>query len=198
MRGLFRLIFGVPIAALELHPVPMVACVQTTLTFTPPRRGYHLITDEVNDVLGKQLHQFQHGMCCLFVQQMYVSLTINENSDPAIRDWPGASEVVELGGDNDTPSAPNSLGLSISIPITRGALALGPWQGIYLCQHRDILEEDKPRTSVIVITAQGQLAMMVSKHSFCCNMVLEFARRHTSCTPRVSGALDSAAELELA
>ena len=145
-----------PTAALELRAPPPgpVGCIQTKLSFTAPRRGYHLITDEVNEVLGNQLHQFQHGMCNLFVQHMECSLTINENSDPTVRDGRGY-------GAEDVPSEPDLLGLTVSIPITRGALALGPWQGIYLCEHRITAEGDMPRPSVIVITAHGQFATMV-------------------------------------
>ena len=56
--------FVLPAAALNV-PNPTVGCVQSTLSFTAPRRGYHLITDEVNEVLGSQLRQFQCGMCHL-------------------------------------------------------------------------------------------------------------------------------------
>ena len=133
-------------------PLPPAGCMQTTMSFTAPQRGYHLIIDEVNEVLGSQLAQFQCGICNLFVQHMTNSLTINENSDPSLRD--GAN------GADDLPSKPDALGMSIDIPITGGALALGPWQGIYLCEHRF---GDMPHTATIVITAQGQLATTVSR-----------------------------------
>jgi secondary thiamine-phosphate synthase enzyme len=29
------------------------------------------------------------------------------------------------------------IGPSLSLPISNGQLALGTWQGIYLCEHRD-------------------------------------------------------------
>jgi secondary thiamine-phosphate synthase enzyme len=29
------------------------------------------------------------------------------------------------------------LGPSLSLPVSRGRLALGTWQGVYLCEHRD-------------------------------------------------------------
>jgi thiamine phosphate synthase YjbQ (UPF0047 family) len=138
-------------------PISTVGCVQATLRFSGLPRGYHLITDAVNECLGNQLQQFQHGVCNLFVQQMQCSMTINENSNPAIRDG------TQRASDFDMPSDPDNHGLSISIPITRGALALGPWQGIYLCEHREAADGDTPRTSVVVITAHGQFASMVSK-----------------------------------
>lgn len=123
------------------------------MSFTAPRRGYHLITDEVNEVLGSQLEQFQYGICNLFVQHMTTSLTINENSNPSVRD--GNPHLPDL------PSEPDALSMSIDIPITGGALALGPWQGIYLCEHREV--DDVPRPSTVVITSQGVLATRVQR-----------------------------------
>jgi len=137
---------------------PEVGCVRSTLSFTAPRRGYHLITDEVNEVLGSQLRQFQHGMCNLFIQHMSCSLTINHNSDPTVRDRGDETEEAD-----DLPSEPDLLALSLDIPITSGALALGPLQGIYLCEHRtskELGDEGAPRKTDIIITAHGEIAMM--------------------------------------
>jgi secondary thiamine-phosphate synthase enzyme len=42
------------------------------------------------------------------------------------------------------------LGPSLSLPIGSGSLALGTWQGIYLCEHRN---EGGPRSLVATIAS---------------------------------------------
>ena len=44
-----------------------------------------------------------------------------------------------LEGPDDMPAHIKSvlIGPSLSLPISNGRLALGTWQGIYLCEHRD-------------------------------------------------------------
>ena len=92
---------------------------------------------------------------------MSYSLTINQNSDPTIRDRGETADDAD-----DLPSDPDLLALSLNVPITNGALALGPWQGIYLCEHRTSANaEDTPRKTDILITAHGQIAMMVGAGS---------------------------------
>jgi len=56
-------------------------------------------------------------------------------------------------GDDDMPAhlKASLLGASVTIPISNGRLALGMWQGIYLCEHRDYGGERK-----LVITAWGE------------------------------------------
>ncbi len=76
-------------------------------------------------------------------------MTINENADPDVRrdlsmaldklvpeDWP---YVHTAEGADDMPAHVKAalVGHSLMIPITQGRLALGTWQGIYLCEFRD-------------------------------------------------------------
>jgi secondary thiamine-phosphate synthase enzyme len=44
------------------------------------------------------------------------------------------------------------IGSSVSVPITDGRLALGTWQGIYLCEHRD---RGGPRRLVLTVQGEG-------------------------------------------
>ena len=141
---------------------PQLGCVQAVLQYTPSRRGYHLITEEVVEALGDQLSGFQHGMCHLFVQHMSCSLTINENSPPAAAGTEGDATSPRFNR-ADVPSNPELLGVSLEVPITSGALALGPWQGIYFCEHgEESSEGGTPMTSSIIITAHGQLATLLA------------------------------------
>jgi len=111
-----------------------------------------------------QIRDIQTGICQVFIQHTSASLTINENVSPDVRvdfetyfnkavpeNDPDYTHDDE--GPDDMPAHLKSsmLGSSVTIPITRGRLALGTWQGIYLCEHRDHAE---PRT--LVITAWGE------------------------------------------
>ncbi|MBZ9557076.1 MULTISPECIES: secondary thiamine-phosphate synthase enzyme YjbQ [unclassified Modicisalibacter] len=112
-------------------------------------RGFHLITDEIEDALAG-LGGIQTGLVSVFIKHTSASLTINENADPTVRadfesffnhavpeDAPYYQHVFE--GSDDMPAHLKSslLGPSVQIPVTRGRLNLGTWQGIYLCEHRN-------------------------------------------------------------
>lgn len=122
---------------------------QKTITLRPRPRGFHLITDEIEQHLP-QLRQFHCGLAHIFIQHTSASLTLNENADPTVR---GDMEahfnhcVPERApfyrhtyeGDDDMPAhiKASLLGSSVTLPITQGRFALGTWQGIYLGEHRD-------------------------------------------------------------
>ncbi len=111
-------------------------------------RGFHLITSEVLQALP--VHDISTGMCQVFIQHTSASLTINENADPTVRqDFEmyfnkavpenDPDYLHDYEGSDDMPAhlKGSLLGFSVMIPITNGRLALGTWQGIYLCEHRD-------------------------------------------------------------
>lgn len=136
---------------------------QKTLTLKARPRGFHLITREILDQLP-ELAQVQVGILHLFIQHTSASLTLNENADPTVReDFESYfSRAVPEGepyyrhrdeGDDDLPAHLKSsiLGSSLSIPITRGRLNLGTWQGIYLCEHRN-----QGGARRVVVTVQGE------------------------------------------
>ncbi|TCD00510.1 secondary thiamine-phosphate synthase enzyme YjbQ [Pedobacter psychroterrae] len=135
---------------------------QTTISLRQRRRGFHLITDEVLSALP-EIRQIKTGICQVFIQHTSASLTINENADPTVRaDFEmffnkavpenDPEYVHDYEGSDDMPAHLKSalLGASVSIPISNGKLALGIWQGIYLCEHRDYGGQRK-----LVITAWG-------------------------------------------
>ena len=91
----------------------------------------------------------QEGLCTLFVRHTSASLTIQENADTAVqRDLEAwlARLVPEhdslythtAEGPDDMPAHIKAAltATSLSIPIARGSLVLGTWQGIYLWEHR--------------------------------------------------------------
>ncbi|PWG78500.1 secondary thiamine-phosphate synthase enzyme YjbQ [Pararcticibacter amylolyticus] len=125
-------------------------------------RGFHLITREIMQALP-QIAELETGICQVFIQHTSASLSINENADPTVRadfemyfnkavpeNDPGYLHDYE--GSDDMPAHLKAalLGSSVTIPVTNGRLALGTWQGIYLCEHRNY-----GGSRSIVITAWG-------------------------------------------
>jgi len=112
-------------------------------------RGFHLVTGEVLDALP-ELAEVSVGLLHLLIQHTSASLALNENASPDVRHdfetWfdravpEGASYWTHtLEGDDDMPAHIKAalLGPSLTLPIHAGHLALGTWQGIFLCEHRD-------------------------------------------------------------
>lgn len=120
---------------------------QQTLTLRARERGFHLITDEIYTGL-KALESFRCGMVHLLLLHTSASLTLNENCSPAVREdmerfflemAPDAGRYRhDDEGPDDMPAHIKSslLGVSLTLPIMEGRLALGTWQGIWLGEHR--------------------------------------------------------------
>jgi len=120
---------------------------QTTLLMKPFKRGFHIITHEINNLL--ESYNISVGTVNIFLQHTSASLTINENVEPSVREdmenffndtVDGKSYYIHTyEGEDDMPAHIKSslLGQSLTIPITNGKLNLGTWQGIYLGEHRD-------------------------------------------------------------
>jgi secondary thiamine-phosphate synthase enzyme len=136
---------------------------QESLQLRERRRGFHLITSEVLQAIP-QLRELKTGMCQVFIQHTSASLTINENADPTVRiDFetyfnkavPENDPDYEHNdeGPDDMPAHLKAamLGSSIMVPIRNGRMALGTWQGIYLCEHRD-----RGGSRSLLITAWGE------------------------------------------
>lgn len=111
-------------------------------------RGFHLITNEVLSAID--LQGIEAGLLHVFIKHTSASLTINENADPTVREdfeshfnkfIPENAPYYkhDYEGSDDMPAhlKSSTLGSSVTIPITRGRLNLGTWQGIYLGEHRD-------------------------------------------------------------
>lgn len=124
--------------------LPMVQ--QTNIVLTPRTRGFHIITHEVLS----QVTLPAKGIFQLFIQHTSAGITINENADPDVLDdfesffnkivpenMPFLKHTIE--GPDDMPAhvKASMVGFSIDVPIVNGKLALGNWQGIYLCEFRN-------------------------------------------------------------
>ncbi|MEE2684731.1 MAG: secondary thiamine-phosphate synthase enzyme YjbQ [Planctomycetota bacterium] len=134
---------------------------QTTLQLPPFSRGFHLVTSAVWEALP-EISQLQHGLLHVFIQHTSASLSINENADADVpRDLEMALNTIApedlpyvhtMEGPDDMPAHVKSslLGANLTIPVREGRLALGTWQGIYLCEHRN-----QASGRSLVLTLQG-------------------------------------------
>ena len=136
---------------------------QREIELQPRPRGVHLVTAEVLAALP-ELARLRTGLAHLLIQHTSASLALNENASPDVRrdleSWFDAAVPEQariwthrLEGSDDMPAHVKAVlvGPSLTLPVTDGALALGVWQGIYLCEHRN---HGGPRT--LVATAWGE------------------------------------------
>jgi secondary thiamine-phosphate synthase enzyme len=138
--------------------------VQRTVRLHPVARGIHLITGAVIEALP-ELRDCRVGVLHVFIQHTSASLAINENADPEVRsDLERALNAIvpedfsfehTTEGPDDMPAHVKSalIGTSVTVPVTAGALALGTWQGVYLCEHRD-----RGGSRSLVLTLEGDFA----------------------------------------
>ena len=120
---------------------------QVTLELPPYQRGYHLITDKIVSQLPSLP---ENGLLNLFIQHTSAALTINENADPSVRSdlrtfmddlipdrYSKFTHTMEGPDDMSAHIKSSVFGPSLTIPIIQHKLALGTWQGIYLCEFRN-------------------------------------------------------------
>ena len=127
---------------------PMV-WIQRQIKLTQRERGFHIVTAEILGALP-ELGGVRTGVLHLLLQHTSASLALNENASPDVlwdfETW--FDQVVPerasywthtLEGPDDMPAHIKTalLGSTLTLPVTEGRLALGTWQGIYLCEHRD-------------------------------------------------------------
>jgi secondary thiamine-phosphate synthase enzyme len=128
-------------------------------------RGFHLVTREVTEGVP-ELSQLGVGIAHVFIRHTSASLTLNENASPDVRrdfeTWfsravPDGADYFRhrLEGDDDMPAhiKASLLGSSLVLPVSNGRLALGTWQGIYLCEHRD---HGGPRSLLVTVWGEAR------------------------------------------
>ena len=136
---------------------------QQPLRLRERSRGFHLITQDVLNAFP-EIANINTGFCQIFIQHTSASLSINENADPTVRhDFEmffnkavpenDPDYLHDDEGSDDMPAhlKASLLDMSVMIPIRNGRLALGMWQGIYLCEHRN-----HGGSRNLLITAWGQ------------------------------------------
>ncbi len=123
--------------------------IQRQIKLAARPRGFHLVTGEVLGALS-ELRRLRVGMLHLLILHTSASLALNENASPDVRrDFEAWFDQAvperarywthTLEGPDDMPAHIKAalLGPSLTLPVADGRLALGTWQGIYLCEHRD-------------------------------------------------------------
>ncbi|TSD66814.1 YjbQ family protein [Inquilinus sp. KBS0705] len=136
---------------------------QHKIDISPKKRGFHIITRDVINAIP-EIADIKTGICQVFIQHTSASLSINENADPTVRQdfemyfnkavpEKDPDYLHDDEGPDDMPAHLKAamLGCTVTIPISNGRLALGTWQGIYLCEHRN-----HGGYRSLVITAWGQ------------------------------------------
>jgi secondary thiamine-phosphate synthase enzyme len=122
---------------------------QTQDRITVPTRGLGLyeVTDDVAAIVGRG--GIETGLLTVFCRHTSASLLIQENADPSVQTDLGAffARLVPEGdplythtteGPDDMPAHVRAAltQVQLSIPVARGQMVLGTWQGIYLFEHR--------------------------------------------------------------
>ncbi len=122
---------------------------QHEITLEARPRGFHLVGDEIESAV-RELADVRLGLLHLHLLHTSCALALNENASPDVRTdlatW--FDRAIEEGaeywrhtleGPDDMPAHVKSVlvGPSLTLPIADGAVALGTWQGIYLCEFRD-------------------------------------------------------------
>ncbi len=117
------------------------------ITLQAKSRGYHIVTREIVEALPELP---LNGLLNVFIHHTSAAITINEAADPDVltdfesifnhvvpENLPFLKHTIE--GPDDMPAHIKAamIGNSIQIPIIEGSLALGTWQGIYLCEFRN-------------------------------------------------------------
>ncbi len=137
--------------------------IQKEIIIKAKARGFHLITDEIISKFP-ELTRVKCGIANIFIQHTSASLSINENADPTVRsdmetyfnrsvpEDTSLYQHIYEGSDDMTSHIKNAIiGTGLNIPVRNGEFALGTWQGIYLCEHRNRASSRK-----IIITIIGE------------------------------------------
>lgn len=139
----------------------MTKSYQQQLRFQTRGRGTINITSEIAAVTAES--GIDCGLCHLFIHHTSASLILCENADPDVRtdletfmlrlapDGDPMFVHVDEGSD-DMPAHVRSIltGMDLTVPVTRGRVALGTWQGVYLWEHRH-----HPHQRRVTVTVQG-------------------------------------------
>lgn len=135
-----------------------------TIAIHTEGQGLREVTAQVKSVVTRA--GIEAGLCTVFVRHTSASLIIQENADPSARRdlerWLNrlvperdALYTHTSEGDDDMPAHIKAAltATSLTIPITRGNLALGTWQGVYLWEHREA-----PHARSLIVTVIGERA----------------------------------------
>ena len=137
---------------------------QREIVLEPRSRGIHLVGREIAAALP-ELGGLRVGLLHLHLMHTSAGLALNENASPEVlgdlerwldRAVPEGADYWRhtLEGPDDMPAHVKAVltASSLSLPVADGALALGTWQGIYLCEFRN-----RGGTRRVLATLQGDI-----------------------------------------
>lgn len=140
---------------------------QAELKLAPRPRGVHLVTEEV--LRQVRLQGVRVGLLHLHLLHTSASLALNENASPDVRRdlerflrklVPDGTPYFEhtQEGQDDMPAHAKAVlvGPSLTLPIADGRLRLGTWQGIYLCEHRELPSAAGARRVVATVWGEAR------------------------------------------
>jgi secondary thiamine-phosphate synthase enzyme len=119
---------------------------------TERRTQFKDITDEIARIIKKDA--IENGMVLVYCPHTTAGLTINENADPHVQGdmLRELNKIVPFEDDYDHGEGNSAAhikatmtGLSVTIPVRKGYMVLGTWQGIYFCEY------DGPRSRKVHI-----------------------------------------------
>ena len=128
-------------------------CIQKTIHLGSRKKGCYIITDEILKEISNDLKNINCGTINLFLMHTSAALTVLESYDPSVMtDLTNSLDRIAPEGnfykhtDEGPDDAPSHIkcaliGPSITIPITNGALNMGTWQGIILCEFRTAMKK---------------------------------------------------------
>ena len=133
----------------------------TEVSISTRGRGSYDVTDQVARAVSDA--GFETGLCHVFNSHTSASLILCENADPDVR-RDLETFMGDLVPDGDprfvhTAEGPDDMAAHVrsvlthselTLPVRRGRLALGTWQGIYLWEHRL-----RPHERRLLITVYG-------------------------------------------
>ena len=131
-----------------VHTARVETIASAVLTVETSGEGFVEITADVARFLDEIEIRARDGAVLLYLKHTSASLVIQENADPDVQTDlrtalravapEGAGWVHDTEGPDDMPAHVRTMltGVSIHVPVIRGKLALGTWQGIYVAEHR--------------------------------------------------------------
>ncbi|MEO0294022.1 MAG: secondary thiamine-phosphate synthase enzyme YjbQ [candidate division WOR-3 bacterium] len=124
---------------------------------TSRRNEFVAVTEKVRSVVRES--GIKEGCVILYVPHTTAAVTINEDYDPSVKNdiLNKLSELIPQGvgyshseGNADSHIKASIIGCSEVIPISKGDLELGRWQGIFFC------EFDGPRSRRLIVQVMGE------------------------------------------
>ena len=110
------------------------------------------ITGRVQEAVSRT--GLKDGLAVVCSTHTTAGVTVNEHADPDVmadmfatleRLAPRSGPYAHVEGNSDAHIKSSLVGLSVCVPVERGRLALGTWQGIFFC------EFDGPRRRRVLV-----------------------------------------------